>query len=204
MPLESGTLYGTMAGSMIIHAAFPILVAVLISTIPGLSLPTKVILFLAVGAFCSFLTQFGMLIILQSSSCSGVKSYKSIFAGAGIGSIVTAALTAVPLYVEPLRLVVSQLFATHHSLLTPKMREINDIITHAAQSISNPDHPTDFSNVAELETGTTALTPEQYEDQTVKEMMMGAAYFSAFAGAYGVAMGSMVSATTCPPVAKPA
>ena len=41
------------------------------------------------------------------------------------------------------------------------------------------------------------LPAMEYEDQTLKEMMIGASYWAAFAGAYGIGFGSLMN-TTCP------
>jgi len=48
-----------------------------------------------------------------------------------------------------------------------------------------------------IQKGGAAITPEEYETQTFQEIAIGASYWAAFAGAYGVGIGSL-SAATCP------
>jgi hypothetical protein len=127
---------------------------------------------------------------LQASSCKGVQNYGSIFAGALIGAGITGAMVAIPLYVEPMRLAVSQLFGSHKSLLTPEQARMNEIVTSAGKGLveaSIPGNP-------EIQKGGASLTPDQYDNQTFKEMMIGSSYWSAFAGAYGIGIGSMIAA----------
>lgn len=190
MPVDTSMLYGEMAGSLLVHMAIPVGVAVLLSVMPYMELSTKIILLIVGTALLSGLVQFGFLAALQSSACSGVKEYQTIFAAAGVGALLTAAMVAIPAYVEPMRLTVSQLFGTHKSMLTPAMARVNALVAKAGEEIAAASAPT-------VQQGGAALTPTEYDDQVFRETMIGAAYWSAFAGAYGIGVGSMI-ATKCP------
>jgi hypothetical protein len=194
MPLDSNLLYGEIAGSWLVHLAIPIGVSVLISVLPYMPLGRRALYLLIGSAILSVLVQAAFLTALQASACSGVKDYGSIGVAALFGGAITAGMMALPIYVEPLRLVVSQLFGAHKSLLTPKLAQVNNILTAAGRdvaeaSVGSPDAP--------VQTGGAALTPIEYEAQAFKEMMIGASYWAAFAGAYGVGLGSMMT-TKCP------
>jgi hypothetical protein len=95
-----------------------------------------------------------------------------------------AVMVAIPIYVEPMRLVVSQLFMSHKALLTPAIAHVNDALVDSGKKILG----------ASLQVGG-AITPEQYEDQTAQEISLGASYWAAFAGAYGIGVGSLFAAS---------
>lgn len=192
MPVDPNMLYGEMAGSWLVHMAIPVGVAVLLSILPYMELQRKVLLLVVISAAISGLVQFGFITALQASACSGVKDYQTIFTAAGVCALITAAMTALPAYVEPLRLTISQLFGTHKSLLTPAMSRINAVISDAGTEIASAAMDKEV-----VQHGGAALTLPEYEAQVFRETMIGAAYWSAFAGAYGVGIGSMI-ATKCP------
>ena len=188
MPVDPNMLYGEMAGSMLVHIAIPVGVAVLLSVLPYMELNRKVLLLIIISALLSGLVQFGFITALQASACSGVKEYQTIFAAAGVCALLSGAMMALPAYVEPLRLTVSQLFGAHKSLLTPALSHINAVISSAG---------TEMAAASVVQKGGAALTLPEYEAQVFHETMIGAAYWSAFAGAYGIGIGSMI-ATKCP------
>lgn len=200
MPLDSNLLYMEMFGSALIHAAIPATLVAFIGTNRVLDFRTKLLIILIGTFLVSFGVQSGFLASLQANSCNGIKSYRPIFTGGAIGGLITACMIAFPLFIEPLRLIVSQLFMDHHALLTPQQKEINEIITQAAVNMSDvgtPSSQPETESAPVTQTGGGALTAEQYEDQTMQEIRYGASYWSAFAGAYGVAVGSMIAANKC-------
>jgi hypothetical protein len=200
MPVDTNLLYGEMAGSWLLHLAIPIGVSVFISSLPYMPLATKALMFIGLTAILSGLVQTAFLLALQASACSGVKDYGSIFVAASVGALITAGMVALPVYVTPLRLAVSQLFGTHKSLLTPAMQRINEIISEAGSGVSTATVSADVEKATGrivVQGGGAALTPPEYEAQEFKEMMIGASYWAAFAGAYGIGVGSMM-ATSCP------
>lgn len=211
MPLDSNLLYMEMFGSALIHAAIPATIVAFIGTNRVLETRTKLWIIL-IGIFLlSFAVQSGFLASLQANSCGGVKTYGPIFKGGAIGGLISAVMAAIPLFVEPLRLIVSQLFMDHHALLTPQMKEINNVITQAATNFAGVGSAASLHTEESVATKNTlpptlsennqsgggALTQEQYEDQTMQEIRYGASYWTAFAGAYGVAVGSMIAANQC-------
>lgn len=206
MPMDTNLFYGIMAGSAGLHAVIPLVVGVILS-MTTLSLQTKMIVMLVLIVVLSFLVQSGLLTALQANSCNGVKSYRNIFVGASVGSLITLIMAAIPIFIEPLRLVVSQIFVDHKPLLTPELARINQFVTKAAVDFSGltggADGATDSDiTVSDTEPivqqGGAALDPEQYESQTLRETQTATAYWTAFAGAYGIAIGSILAATTCP------
>lgn len=189
MPLDTSLLYGEMVGSWISHLAIPFGVSLILGALPYMELGTKVLILIAASIALSFVVQFGFLTFLQASSCKGVQNFGSIFAGALVGGGITGAMVAIPLYVEPMRLAVSQLFGSHKSLLTPEQARMNEIVTSAGKGLIEAS----IREIPEIQKGGASLTADQYDNQTFKEMMIGSSYWSAFAGAYGIGIGSMIA-----------
>jgi hypothetical protein len=201
MPMDTNLFYGVMVGSAGLHAVIPLVVGVILS-MTTLSLKMKMIVMLVLIVALSFLVQSGLLTALQANSCNGVKSYRNIFVGAGIGGLITLIMAAIPIFIEPLRLVVSQIFVDHKPLLTPELARINQFVTKAAVDFSEITGGAESEPLAPtplpVQSGGAALDPEQYELQTLREIQTATAYWTAFAGTYGVAIGSIMAATTCP------
>lgn len=193
MPLDTSLLYGEMVGSWISHLAIPFGASLVIGALPYMEVSKKVILLIAASIVLSFVAQFAFLMFLQASSCKGVQNYGSIFAGALIGAGITGAMVAIPLYVEPMRLAVSQLFGSHKSLLTPEQARMNEIVTTAGKGLVEASVPLAPIPDTITQKGGASLTPDQYDNQTFKEMMIGSSYWAAFAGAYGIGIGSMIA-----------
>ncbi len=182
--MDTTLLYGEMAGSWLLHLAAPLVIATVLGLNEGLSQANKVSLLLLITVIVSFCVQFGFLTFLQASACTGVKSYYNVFKGALVAALFTAIMVAIPLYWEKARLMVSQLFLPHQTMLTPEQAAQNDILVKAAEMITTPQKGG-------------ALDAPGYDAQTFKEITYGAAYWAAFAGAYGVGAGSL-SAAKCP------
>ncbi len=151
---------------------------------------------LGITVLLSAVTQFGLLAYLQSAACDGVKDYAPVATGTGIAVAITAAMTAIPLFVQPMRLAVSQLFVSHKAMLTPELAAFNKLMTDASLKTGEimRGATTHVGGGLELPK---PLPPLDYDDQTLKEMMIGASYWAAFAGAYGIGFGSLMN-TTCP------
>lgn len=190
MPLDINLLYGEMAGSWIAHLAIPFGTAMLVRSMGRMDAFTKVLIFLGICTVISFVCQVGFLAILQSSSCEGIKDYGKIFIGAMVAATITAAMIAIPVFYEPMRLVVSNLFMPHKALLTPELARINDILTKAGDDVLKASLSADT-----VQKGGAAITPDEYDAQTFQEIAIGASYWSAFAGAYGIGIGSLTAAT---------
>jgi hypothetical protein len=193
MGLDTNLLYGEMFGSWLIHLSFPVLASVIIGLLPYQPLNNRIWMLLGITIILSAITQFGLLAYLQSAACGGVKDYAPVATGAGIATAITAIMTAIPLFVQPLRLAVSQLFVSHKALLTPQLAEFSRLM--AETSIKTGEIVGSQAGGAFV--GPKPLAPVDYEEQTLKEMMIGASYWAAFAGAYGIGFGSLLN-TTCP------
>jgi hypothetical protein len=150
MALDIYLLYGEMVGSWIVHIAIVMGMALFVKLIMADSTKfMKIMTFAGLCCLASFLFQSMFLISLQANSCSGVKNYGNVFIGSTIATAITAVMIAIPIFISPLRLIVSQLFMEH-----------------------NPDL-------------------EGNEEQTFQEIKCGAGFWAAFAGAYGVGIGSL-------------
>ena len=195
MPLDQNLLYGEMFGSSLAHVAIAYGTYLLVNNSSIVAMATKVGVFLALFTVFSFVCQYAFLTTLQSSSCDGVKDYGKVFTGAMISAIITAGMVAVPAYVEPLRLVVSRLGMSHKTLLTPKLAAMYEEAAKGATAVFQASTGVDAAVAA---TGSSsAITAEEYDAQTLQEIACGAAYWGAFAGAYGIGIGSLTAAT-CP------
>ena len=133
-----------------------------------------------------------LLAILQASSCEGIKDYGRIATAAAIGALITAGMVSIPSFFESMRLIVSQLFFSHKPLLTPQLAKINNILTDAGHDVLKASLTTDPGT---KQTGGAAITLDEYDTQTFQEIASGASYWSAFAGAYGIGIGSLFAAS---------
>jgi hypothetical protein len=193
--MDSSLLYGEMAGSALVHAAVPLLVASVITMMPYRTLSHRTMTFFISIIVISFIVQLAFLLGLQMVSCKGVKDYKILVGGAFIGAVLTGAMIAFPTFIESMRLVVSQLFIDHKSLLTEKMAAIDAATTDAGLNVFRAEvkEANDLAAALPNQRGGGAITEDQYEHQTLQEMMIGSSYWAAFAGAYGVGIGSLVA-----------
>jgi hypothetical protein len=192
--MDTNLLYGEMAGSWLAHLAIPAAIAVLFSYLPSMETKTRGLILLGGTVVLSFLVQAGLLTSLQAAACKGVKDYGSIFAGAAIAATITAILAAIPIYFEPMRLAVSQLFIKHMPALTAESARVEKIASNAAEAYAE-------GGVTTVQRGG-ALSLEEYAEQERRELTIGTAYWTAFAGAYGIGLGSLIAAK-CPAVSTP-
>jgi hypothetical protein len=182
-----------MVGSAIMHIAIPFAVILIIQALRDILPKQTALVFLGLCVIFSFLVQMGFLTVLQANSCSGVKNFGGIAQGALIAAIITGVLVAIPVFVEPMRHMVSQLFFEHQILLTPELRVVHDIIAKAGAEIEKTGPPKMVGG---------AINEEDYDKQTLYELSAGSSYWGAFAGAYGVAFGSLMAAS-CPGASGP-
>lgn len=158
MPVETSTLYGEMAGSWVLHLTIPLIAGLMLNAVP-VGAP-RIPIFIGIIVVMSFALQTGLIAFLQQSACNGVKNYGRILAAGGLAAFIAAIMVAIPVYVEPMRLVVSQLFLTH----TPM-----------------------------TDTPVTGPSVEDQQRQREWEISLGASYWAAFAGAYGIGIGSIIA-----------
>ena len=190
MPLDVNLLYGEMVASWIAHLAIPVAAGMAITIMPYMMPTTKVLALIALSILFSFVCQFIFLTVLQTNTCGGMKDYGGVTMGAMLCAAITGLMVAIPGFVEPMRLVVSQLFGDHKTLLTPELARMNDLIAKTSQDVMRA------SLGPPMQKGG-AITQEEYDAQTFQEITTGASYWAAFAGAYGVGLGSLL-ATKCP------
>jgi hypothetical protein len=236
MPISSSLLYGEMAASGLINVAFAIFGGFLINTLSQMMEMTDAVRSLILLAFIvgmSAAIQYGLFVALQANSCGKVTNYGAIAKATGQGAIITAIMVAIPLFIQPMRLVVSEALAQlgigsgHQVPLNPAMAFAQKQIEQAAKNIAeysargpvlaNPlgdiittspsipltdesDKPTTAESVNSDEEENTkmvggALNPQQFADQTNREKYIGAAFWAAFAGAYGIGLGSLHAGT---------
>ena len=197
MPLDTGLLYGEMVGSAIMHIAIPFAAILIIQSLRDIFPKQTALVFLGLCVTASFLVQMAFLTVLQANACSGVKNFGGIAQGALIAAIITGVLVAIPVFLEPMRHMVSQLFFDHQVLLTPELRMVHDIVAKAGADIEKTGSG---SGSTKMVGGGGAINEEEYDEQTLYELSAGSSYWGAFAGAYGVAFGSLMAAS-CPAVA---
>lgn len=192
MPLDTGLLYGEMVASAIAHIAIPFAVMLIIGTMPYMVPFQKSLVFIGLVVLLSFLAQIGFLMILQVNVCSGLNNFVGIVKGSVIAAIITAAMIAIPVFIEPMRVMISQYFIKHRTMMTVEEKRHAEIIVAAANQLGQANR------VPVMVGGGPELSTIEYEDQTLREISAGTSYWGAFAGAYGVAFGSLVAATCRP------
>lgn len=177
MPTETSILYGEMAGSWALHLTLPLIAGFMMKAVPATA--PRTLILISIVVVMSFALQTGLIAFLQQAACNGVKNYGRIFIAGGVAAAITAVMVAIPAFVEPMRLVVSQLFVSHKSQLTPELERAERIVEGAAAELA-------------MQKGG-ALGVSEFQQQTDRELSIGMAYWSAFAGAYGIGIGSMIA-----------
>ena len=207
MAIDSGLLYADMIVSFLLHLSGTIAIATLFSgVLSDYSVSTRVWILIVATMVFSFMVNMGVLLFLQTTSCGGLKDIAGVAKGAFIGSALTGFFMWIPSIWEGLRLSISQVFVDHKSLMTPLEAAQDRILVPASQQIlgipaatavpvkfrMDGDVAVENTNITPLATqvGGKRLTPEEYADQTFSEIKSALAYMSAFAGAYGVGIGS--------------
>ena len=190
MPLDTGLLYGEMIASAIAHIAIPFAVMLIIGTMPYMIPFQKSLVFIGLVVLLSFLSQMGFLMMLQVNACSGLNNFSGVVKGSVIAAIITAVMIAIPVFIEPMRVMISQYFIKHRTVMTGEAKRRTDIIVAAANQLGH---------TPVMVGGGPELNMIEYEDQTLREISAGTSYWGAFAGAYGVAFGSLVAATCIKP-----
>ena len=199
--MDTGVLYGEMVGSWLLHLAIPVgISSALTGLLVGNGGSTKSIIYiiLVLSLVVSTLIQMGFLTFLQAYSCGGVTNFRGIVAGTLVSAGITALFLFLPASIEGLRLTVSQLFITHLPILTEHQKDAESKIIRDAVSLVSTTEPT-AETVAAL-VKKIGLKPEEYEGQTLKETVTAMSYMSAFAGAYGIGVGSFYAAKCNPKV----
>ena len=211
-------LYGEMAGAWLWHFVIPLLASLFIwKFMKDNSHINRVLALIGVSMAASFVCHFILLLIIQSVSCSAVKNVGSIALGSAIGTLIVGGMICIPVFIQSMHLVISQLYSHHYPLLTPELEALQKQAVQLASSVTfkekpvqkSPDPPpkeekplvtTDKDpvqvgggrDVATIKTS--ALLQKDYDYQSFKEIAIGAGYWAAFGGAYGVGIGSLYAA----------
>lgn len=193
--MDSGLLYADMIVSFLLHLSGTIAIATLFSgVLSDYSVSTRVWILIVATMVFSFTVNMGVLLFLQTTSCGGLKDIAGVAKGAFIGSALTGFFMWIPSIWEGLRLSISQVFVDHKSLMTPLEAAQDRILVPASQKIleipQTATLPLAVPPSWATQVGGKRLTPEEYADQTFSEIKSALAYMSAFAGAYGVGIGS--------------
>ena len=181
MALDVSLLYGEMVASAILHVAIVFAIYMLISSLQMEAGVTRLLLFLGACVLISWGVQAILLAILQASGNGGVKSFSSVAVGATVAAAITAAMMAIPMFIEPARLVVSSLFMMHHAVNSSAVAEA---VVEAAATVSE--------RKVQAGGGAQETAQEAFDKQSLKEIAFGAGFWGAFAGAYGVGVGSLM------------
>ena len=100
---------------------------------------------------------------------------------------------AIPMMFESARLVVSQVFRGHAEPLTQLQMNQAAIMLAAATAVQRASNVGPNPDVLSLKTvDVDLLSPEKLKEQTMLEYSSGAAYWTAFSGAYGIVIGSIL------------
>jgi len=188
MALDTSLLYGLTAASAIAHAALAFTIYVIMKMMGSMSSGALQI------ALCivSLIIQFGLLTALQATTCGGVKDYGGVLKGTAVSAIFVVAFTLLPIYVPYLREIVAWLAprASPADIQIAKTLEQTGINIQVATGAVGPADipaPPDVLSTSLLE----------YERETFLATTKAVAFWTAFAGAYGIAAGSLTAAK-CP------
>lgn len=216
MAMDMYTLYGEAAASFLLHGALVFIAVTLATPFKGTAF---YIVFAAVIAGGSFLINGGLLTVLHQLTCAGVKNVGGILKGAGVSAAVAVAMSLLPFFMEPLRLVISQMVMSHRYLAIPARIEAEETLKAAATRVhelggsttvapepsskSGSYEPTSTAGRAEVLAplsgeGAGSLPEDDYVAQTLQEARVAASYLAAFAGAYGMALGAQWTSQCTP------
>jgi hypothetical protein len=227
-------MYWDMIVSFLLHLGGPVIIATIFSGfLDVIPLTSRIWILIAGTVIFSFIVNFGVLLLLQTTSCDGLKDMLGVAKGAGIGAVITFFFMLIPSYWEGLRLSISQVFVEHHPLLSAADAARQDILVSAARQAGSVgigipvpapapkqpsmfdltdggrpsfggERPPGFGDTTSSgegdptntkQGGGARMTPEEYANQTFREIKAACAYMAAFAGAYGVGLGSRYAVT---------
>jgi hypothetical protein len=194
MALDLNLLYGEMAVSAALHGMLPFIVFAMSQNLVVMTRYSYISILFVLCVVMSFIFQFGFLTALQQSTCNGVKDLGSIAKGAAVAALTTGVMLAIPVFVEPMRLMVTSLPVIgipHLMRLDPKDAKNQTVIYGAAKEVTDSVTPPNPVHTQPNEL--------QIETQTRKEMAFGGAYWTAIAGAYGIGIGCMMATGSCGP-----
>ena len=198
-------VYGEMFGAWLFHLFIPFFLSKIVINMFGeSSVFNKMIFLLGFSMILSFVCQFILLLIIQTNSCSTIKNIGNVALGSVIGAIIVGVMMCVPLFVEPMRLVVSQLYKPHKPLMSPQLEQLQKQLVYMSvptvqkggagsteTKAVSPEVPADTKVTSQKEPAPPISPQKIYDMQTYDEFTFGGALWAAFGGAYGVGIGSL-------------
>jgi len=141
--MDTSFLYWEMLASFMLHLAGPLAIAAMFASVmKGYSAMTRVYIIILGSVIWSFIVNFGVLTVLQTTSCGGLQDFKGVAIGAAISAILTAFFMWVPSIWEGLRLAISQVFVPHQPLQTPADAARENGLIKASVQVFVPQLPT--------------------------------------------------------------
>jgi len=186
MAVFMNLLYGEMVASALFHMAIPFLISLFIIKFMMYNSPMqRNLMLIGITVGVSVLLHLILLSMVQISSCGTIQNMWSIFQGSVIGAAIVGGMIAIPTFVQPMHLMVSQLFGPHLPLLTPELAAVQK----SAIDIAGASLPADIKIATDI--SYKALTQDEYDLQVFREIAYGVGFWGAFGGAYGVGIGSL-------------
>jgi len=117
---------GEMFASGMLHGIMPFVLAMGIMRFMGDAAPFNRILTLAgLIVAISFLLHIFFMLILQSTNCGSIVDFGAVIRASIFGALIVGGMLTIPLTVESVRLMVSQVIMPHYPLLTPGLATLN-------------------------------------------------------------------------------
>jgi hypothetical protein len=188
MALDTSLLYGLTAASAVAHASLAFTIYVIMKLMGNTSSSTLQIVVCVISLFI----QFGLLTALQANTCGGVKDYASVVKGTVWSALFVIGFTLLPVYVPYMREIVAWLAprATPADIGIAKALETAGINIQVAKGLAG-------STGAPVLPEVPSASLIEYESATFLATTKAVAFWAAFAGAYGIAAGSLTAAK-CP------
>jgi hypothetical protein len=187
MALDTSLLYGLTAASAVVHAALAFTIYVVMKLIGSTSIGALQITLCLI----SVVIQFGLLTALQANTCGGVKDYGIVLKGTAASALIVTGFTLLPVYVPYLREIVAWLAPR----ASPADAEIAKTLEVASMKVQELSGDSGAGTIIPPDVVSTSLL--EYERATFLATTKAVAFWAAFAGAYGIAAGSLTAAK-CP------
>ncbi len=140
----------------------------------------------------TLVTNFLLLLAVHATTCSGVKDVLGVLKGASVSIPITVGMSILPFLIEPVRLLISQIVMTHKHLASKERIALENIAIDAAVATFGKTEGLPDTPAVQVESIDAESLPEkEYALQTLKEARLAASYLAAFAGVYGMAIGSL-------------
>ena len=126
-------VWGEMVAAWLLHLFVPFFMSRIVTNMfYDTSVLNRMLILIGFTMLFSFVLQFIFLIIIQSTSCNTVKNFDYIAYGSIIGAFIVGGMMCIPAFLEPMRTVVSQIYAPHKPLMTPQLEELEKYLLFAS------------------------------------------------------------------------